>query len=101
MQLSMQGKRLFFAVQDMNGVKEMQGTPGAYHKLVQQLLKFPSDEGHDDFADCASQVAAAVQTGYLADALPVPKSRRNWLQELNQPQEPLGNGQNDGSNFCS
>jgi hypothetical protein len=101
-ELAMKGKRLYFAVSTINGVKEMQGTPGAYAKLCQQLLKFPSTEGHDDFADCAAQVAAATQTGYLNEVLPTTKPEMNWLQKLNAPVEDpnIGSDGNDGTRFC-
>ncbi len=100
-ELAMRGKRLYFAVSVINGVTEFQGTPGAYAKLCQQLLKFPSPNSHDDFADCAAQVAAATQTGYLHEVLPSTKPQMTWLQKLNAPAEPEHNEPwNDGSLFC-
>jgi hypothetical protein len=103
MQLSMQGKRLYFAVSTINGVKEFQGTPGAYAKLCQQLLNFPgTGRDHDDFADTAAQVAAATSTGYLSEVLPSTRPARNWLRDLNNAEPPEdqyydGGG---GTNLC-
>jgi hypothetical protein len=103
MQLSMQGKRLYFAVSTINGVKEFQGTPGAYAKLCLQLLDFPSSgRSHDDFADTASQIAAATSTGYLSEVLPSARPARNWLRDLHEQanREPESDGANDGTGFA-
>jgi hypothetical protein len=85
-ELALKGKRLYFAVSTINGQKEFQGTPGAYAKLCQQLLKFPAPSTHDDFADCAGMVAAAVQTGYLSETLPTQQPSTHWLRRLNEVQ---------------
>jgi hypothetical protein len=102
-ELAMRGKRLIFAVSVINGVKEFQGTPGAYAKLCSQLLDFPATgRAHDDFADTASQVAAATSTGYLSEVLPTTRPAKSWLERLHDEanREPESEGANDGSIAC-
>ena len=82
-ELAMKGRRFFI-------VKQMQGSPGAFEKLVQQLLRFPNcGAGGDDFADCAGMIVSAP-TNYLSEALPQtqPQSMNSWLNKLHRCAEP-------------